>query len=381
MSDAILPGATLGILGSGQLGRMLALAAREMGYKVGVYSPEANSPTGQIADIEVIGSYDDLNALRAFARQVDVITQEFENVPVAALDAVGEIVPVRPGRAALHTAQHRLREKTFLHGAGIPCAPFRAINTEDDLIQAVEELGTPSVLKTAGFGYDGKGQAKILRPEDAVAAWDAIDRQPAVLEGFIDFERELSLVGARGVDGEFVHFGLVDNTHANHILDVTLAPASVPEAVLLEAEQIARTIFQELEVVGVLCVEFFLGHNGNLIVNEIAPRTHNSGHWTIDGCVTSQFEQQLRAVCGLPLGSVEMLRPAAAMANLLGDIWPASGEPDWAAACAIPGVKLHLYGKAEARPGRKMGHLNAAAETPEAAAELVRRARALLSPR
>ncbi|BDI32883.1 N5-carboxyaminoimidazole ribonucleotide synthase [Capsulimonas corticalis] len=378
MSEAILPGATIGILGSGQLGRMLALAAREMGYGVAVYSPEANSPTGQIADIEVVGAYDDLDALRAFAHQVDVVTQEFENVPVAALDAVGEIVSVRPGRAALHTAQHRLREKTFLHAAGIPCAPFRAIDTAEDLARAVEELGAPCVLKTAGFGYDGKGQAKILHPEDAIAAWDSIDRQPAVLEGFIDFERELSLVGARGVDGEFAHFGLVENTHAKHILDVTLAPATVPEAVLREAEEIARTIFQELEVVGVLCVEFFLGRNGNLLVNEIAPRTHNSGHWTIDGCVTSQFEQQLRAVCGLPLGSTEMLRPGAAMANLLGDVWPESGSPNWAASCAIPGVKLHLYGKAEARPGRKMGHLNAAAETPEAAAELVRRARAAL---
>lgn len=371
MSGPVLPGATVGVLGSGQLGRMLALAARRMGYRVHVLSPDSDSPTGQVADREWSAAYDDLDAVREFARSVDVVTLEFENIPAETVEEVSDAVPVRPGWKALHTAQNRLREKTFLEKAGFPVAPFREVSERTALDGALREIGAPAVLKTAGFGYDGKGQSKIVAPEEADVAWDALGGE-AVLEAWVDFEREVSVVAARGVDGSFAHYGLVENTHDRHILNVTVAPAGVPPEIEREAVEIARGIFEELEVVGTACMEFFLTSDGKLLVNEIAPRPHNSGHWTIEGAVTSQFEQQLRAVCGLPLGSAELLRPAA-MANLLGDAW-ANGEPDWETVCALPDVKLHLYGKAEARPGRKMGHVTALADTSEAAAERVLKA-------
>ncbi len=377
MNQPILPGAVIGVLGSGQLGRMLALAARRMGYRVHTLSPEAQTPTGQVADLEVVAAYDDLDAVRAFARQVDVVTFEFENVSAAATRAAAEYAPVRPDGAVLHTTQHRLREKTFLARAGFPVTPFRAAASLDDLRQAVQALGTPAVLKTAGFGYDGKGQVKIAAPAETGQAWQALGGQEALLEAFVDFEREVSVVAARGLDGAFVHYGVIENTHRQHILDVSLAPPTLAPEVAAEAVAIARGILEALEVVGVLCVEFFLTRAGRLLVNELAPRPHNSGHLTIDACVTSQFEQQLRAVCGLPLGSPAQLRPAA-MANLLGDLWQA-GEPDWAAACAFPAVKLHLYGKQTPRPGRKMGHLTALADSAAAAAHIARAARAALT--
>jgi 5-(carboxyamino)imidazole ribonucleotide synthase len=279
----------------------------------------------------------------------------------------------------LYTTQHRIREKQFLSSAGIPVAPFRLIRSLDDLNTALDELGTPSILKTAGFGYDGKGQVRIKAKEEASTAWASLRTNEAVLEGFIDFERELSIIAARTEDGQFTHYGLVENQHKNHILDLTIAPAPHSAALLKDAEEIARTVLSKLEVIGVLCVELFLTRDQRLLVNELAPRPHNSGHWTIDACVTSQFEQQLRTVCGLPLGSTEQLRPAA-MANLLGDVWQ-NGTPDWSAACAMRDVKLHLYGKMEARPGRKMGHLTALGPTPEAAAEIVLRAREVLTRR
>ncbi len=376
MSQPILPGATIGVLGSGQLGRMLAIAARRMGYHIHTFSPEAQTPTGQIADLEVVAAYDDLKAVRTFARRVDVVTFEFENVSAAAAQAAAEYAPVRPDGAVLHTTQHRLREKTFLERAGFPVTPFRAVSSLDDLRQALQSLGTPAVLKTAGFGYDGKGQVKIAAPGEAEAAWQGIGGQEALLEAFVDFEREVSVVAARGVDGSFAHYGVIENAHRNHILDVSLAPPTLPPALAAEAVEIARGILETLEVVGVLCVEFFLTRAGKLLVNELAPRPHNSGHLTVDACVTSQFEQQLRAVCGLPLGATELLRPAA-MANLLGDLWQA-GEPDWAAVCAFPTVKLHLYGKQQARPGRKMGHLTALAGSAAEAAQMARAARAAL---
>jgi 5-(carboxyamino)imidazole ribonucleotide synthase len=377
MSHAILPGATIGVLGSGQLGRMLAIAARRMGYHIHTFSPEAKTPTGQVADLEVVAAYDDLDAVRAFARQVDVVTFEFENVSAAAARAAAAYAPVRPDGAVLHTTQHRLREKMFLARAGFPVTPFQAVSSLDELRQAVQTLGTPAVLKTAGFGYDGKGQVKIAAPAEAASAWQALGGQETLLEAFVDFEREVSVVAARGLDGTFVHYGVIENTHHNHILDVSLAPPALAPEMAAEAVAIARGILEALEVVGVLCVEFFLTSAGKLLVNELAPRPHNSGHLTIDACVTSQFEQQLRAVCGLPLGSTEQLRPAA-MANLLGDLWQA-GEPDWAAACAFPAVKLHLYGKQHPRPGRKMGHLTALAASAAEAAQLARAARAALT--
>ncbi len=377
MSAPILPGATVGVLGSGQLGRMLALAARRMGYRIHTFSPERDTPTGQVADREIVASYDDLDAVRAFAADVDVVTLEFENIPAATVEAIAAHIPVRPGGAVLHTTQHRIREKTFLRDAGFPVTRFRPIATRDDLREGLAAFGYPAILKTADFGYDGKGQAAIAAPDEADAAFAAFAGRAAILEAFVDFAREVSVVAARGLDGSFGHFGVVENSHAHHILDTTVAPAAVPPETARDAVAIARGILDALGVVGVACVEFFLTHGGALIVNEIAPRPHNSGHFTVDACATSQFEQQLRAVCGLPLGATEQLRPAA-MANLLGDLWQA-GEPDWAAACAFPHVKLHLYGKATPRPGRKMGHLTALAGGTDDALRTVRSAREALT--
>ncbi|MBS1786073.1 MAG: 5-(carboxyamino)imidazole ribonucleotide synthase [Acidobacteria bacterium] len=374
---SILPGSVIGVLGSGQLGRMFTIAARRMGYRVHTFSPETDTPTGQVADVEIKAHYDDLNAVRGFASSVDVVTFEFENVPSATAAAAAERAPVRPDGAILHTTQNRLREKTFLRNHGFPVTPFKAINSIEDLLAGLTEFRCPAVLKTAGFGYDGKGQAKIKAIEEAEIAFDAAGKQELILEAFVDFECELSVVAARGVDGSFTHWGAIENQHSNHILDVSIAPAHVPPEIASEAVEIARGVLEQLQVVGVMCVEFFLTRQGKLLINELAPRPHNSGHLTFDACVTSQFEQQLRAVCGLPLGSTEFLRPAA-MANLLGDLWQ-GGEPNWAAACAMPEVKLHLYGKSDAKPGRKMGHLTAMAATADEAARLVRAAREALT--
>jgi 5-(carboxyamino)imidazole ribonucleotide synthase len=363
----VLPGAAIGVLGSGQLGRMFAIAARGMGYRVHTLSPDTDTPTGQVADVEVTADYGDLDAVRRFARGVDVVTFEFENVQAQTVEALEQLVPVRPAGRVLHTTQQRIREKTFLVQAGLPLAPFRAVRSLAELKAAIAEIGCPAVLKTARFGYDGKGQAVVPMPESAEGAWAAVGGEEAVLEAFVDFECELSVVAARGADGEFAHYGALENRHANHILDLTVAPGRVPPRVARDAVEIARALLDKLEVVGVLCVEMFLTRGGRLLVNELAPRPHNSGHFTFDACVTSQFEQQLRAVCGLRLGSTQQMR-AAASANLLGDLW-AEGEPDWAAACAHSDVKLHLYGKHEARPGRKMGHLTALAATAGEALE------------
>lgn len=376
-SQPILPGSTIGVLGSGQLGRMFAIAARRMGYRVHTFSPDEDTPTGQIADEEIIASYDDLDAVRNFARKVSVVTFEFENVSSAAVEAASEFAHVRPGGHVLHTSQHRLREKTFLADNGFPVAPFRRVNSLDDLLAALNEIGCPAVLKTAGFGYDGKGQSKITSPDQAQDALNALGNQEAVLESFINFEREVSVIAARNIDGVFVHYGVVANEHRNHILDITVAPAPVSAHVQNEAVEIARGVLETLNVVGVMCVEFFLTRDGKLLINETAPRPHNSGHFSFDASVTSQFEQQLRAVCGLPLGSTELLRPAA-MANLLGDLWE-RGEPNWAAACAFPHVKVHLYGKLAPRKGRKMGHLTALASSAQEAERMVRAARNALT--
>jgi len=372
----VLPGAAIGVLGSGQLGRMFTIAARRMGYRVHTFSPDADTPTGQVADVEVTASYDDLRAVREFARRVGVVTFEFENVPAAAARAAAECVPVRPAGSVLHTTQQRAREKTFLAQSGFPVTPFRVVTSAAELGRALDELGTPAVLKSAAFGYDGKGQFAIQAREQAAEAWRAVGGKEGVLEAFIDFEKEISVVGARGADGCFEHFGAIENRHEHHILDVSFTPARIPERLESEAVEIAHAVMEELNVAGVLCVEFFITRDGRLLINELAPRPHNSGHLTIDACITSQFEQQLRAVCGLPLGSTRRLQPAA-MANLLGDLWNRH-EPNWQAATAFPGVKLHLYGKTEPRPGRKMGHLTALGETAEQAVQLVLAARASL---
>ncbi|MBS1795505.1 MAG: 5-(carboxyamino)imidazole ribonucleotide synthase [Acidobacteria bacterium] len=372
----VLPNSTIGVFGSGQLGRMFAIEARKMGYRVHTFSPDTDTPTGQVADLETSAAYEDLDAVRKFAQTVDVVTFEFENVPSKTVAAAAEFVAVYPRGEILHTTQNRLREKTFLARNGFPHAPFRHIKIVDDLYRAAREIGLPAVLKTAGFGYDGKGQQKLRALGEIDSAFEKLNGSEAVLEAFVEFEKEVSVVCARDRQGNFTHYGVIENAHENHILDVSFAPASVPEKVFAEAVEIARRVAETLDYVGTLCVEFFLTKDETLLINELAPRPHNSGHLTFDACVTSQFEQQLRAVCGLPLGATEFYKPSA-MANLLGDIWE-SGPPDWAAALADPRVKLHLYGKAEPRAGRKMGHLTAVAETAPEAVALVRAARANL---
>ncbi len=358
----ILPGATIGVLGSGQLGRMFAISARRMGYRVHTFSPLSDTPTGQIADREFRASYDDLDQVRDFARGVSAVTFEFENVPTATVEAAAEFAPVRPGGHVLYTAQNRLREKGFLLSRGFPVTNFKAIRSLEDLSSGLLELGTPAILKTAGFGYDGKGQTRISSAEQAAQAFDSAGPQELILEAFVDFACELSVIAARGLDGSHADWGVIENRHRNHILDVSVTPVEhLPQETLNEARKIVRAVLEELDVVGVMCVEFFLTRDGRLLINELAPRPHNSGHLTFDACITSQFEQQLRAVCGLPLGSTELLRPAA-MANLLGDLWN-DGEPDWASACSFPDVKLHLYGKITPMAGRKMGHLTALGST------------------
>jgi len=368
-SALIAPGAALGLLGGGQLGRMFAMAARRMGYRVHTFSPEDDSPAGQIADLEVTALYADIDALRAFAGGVDVVTFEFENIPTEAIDAVESLVAVRPSGMALHLAQQRAREKTFLADRGVPTVPFASAESFDELWDAVASVGTPAVIKTAAFGYDGKGQHKVTTPADVEHVWTAIGHQPAVVEKFMSLQAEISIIAARGADGDVAMYSPFENRHRDHILDVTTVPAAIPTALATQANDITRTILEELQYVGVLCVEFFVSTDGDLLVNELAPRPHNSGHLTIDAAVTSQFEQQVRAVCGLPLGAPEIPRPAA-MANLLGDLW-IDGEPNWAAACRFPDVKLHLYGKTEPRPGRKMGHLTAVGATVNEAQDLV----------
>jgi 5-(carboxyamino)imidazole ribonucleotide synthase len=379
-AGVILPGATLGVLGSGQLGRMFTIAARRLGYRVDIFSPDSDTPAGQVGDVEVVAPYEDLDRVRDFARAVSVVTFEFENVPSATSRAAAEVVPVRPAGEVLHITQQRLREKTFLGSRGFPVTPFRRITTLAELEAAARDLGLPAVLKTASFGYDGKGQQKLRSAAELPAAFAALAGAEGIYEAFVDFSKEVSVIAARTLDGGFAAFPVFENAHADHILDVTFAPAAIPEVLSAEAVRLARGILEALDVVGLLTVELFVTRDGRLLVNELAPRTHNSGHLTIDACVTCQFEQQLRAVCGLPLGSTELRRPAA-MANLLGDIWiAAGGEPDWAAALSDPLVKLHLYGKASPRKGRKMGHLTATGATVDEAVERVRSARARLVP-
>lgn len=373
MTRQKFPGSTIGVFGSGQLGRMFAIEARKMGYRVHTFSPDSDTPTGQVADIETKAKYDDIDSVREFARAVDVVTFEFENVPAATVDAAAAFADVYPKGQILHTTQDRLREKTFLAENGFPITPFCYIKLVDDLFRAADKVGFPAVLKTAGFGYDGKGQTKVRAHSDIEPAFDTMSGQDAILEAFVDFEKEVSVVCARGQDGSFVHYGVIENEHVRHILDVSFAPAIVSESILNNAVDIARNIAEILDYVGTLCVEFFLTKNDQLLVNELAPRPHNSGHLTFGPCITSQFEQQVRAVCGLPLGSTDFYRPAA-MANLLGDIWE-FGVPNWNAAIADPNVKLHLYGKAEAKPGRKMGHLTATGTSAIEAVNSVRAAR------
>ncbi len=379
MTRRFLPGATIGLMGSGQLGRMFAVAARRMGYRVNVFSPERETPAGQFADREVTGAYEDEPAVRGFAKDLDLLTFEFENIPRQTIEWCAAECEVRPAASILHTAQNRLREKDFLSQAGIPVGPYRAVRSASELSDAIGAIKTPAILKSAAFGYDGKGQRFLEQPLDAEEIWQERPGDELILEGAIDFEKEVSAIVARGPDGSMATFPVCENMHRNHILDVTVVPARVSAEVEKSAADLARTIAAKMELVGLLAVELFLQRDGTLLVNELAPRPHNSGHWTIEGSATSQFEQHLRAVCGLPLGSTQLLSPAA-MANLLGDLWE-GGEPNWSAALAVQGVRLHLYGKHHPRPRRKMGHLTALASTAEAAMAAVIKARDALNQR
>ncbi|MBU6372336.1 MAG: 5-(carboxyamino)imidazole ribonucleotide synthase [Alphaproteobacteria bacterium] len=346
------PGATIGILGGGQLGRMLALAAAELGFDVHVFTPEDDSPAARVAARCTRAAYDDTAALAAFARAVDVVTFEFENVPAATVEAlVAAGAVVRPGARALAVAQDRLLEKAFLTEAGAPTVAHRRIDGPDDIPAALGALGAPALLKTRRLGYDGKGQAWVRSPADAATAWASIGAAPAILEAAARFEREISVIAARGADGAIAVYDVCENRHADGILAETRVPAQAPSATTAAAVAATRAVLAALDYVGVLAIEFFVMPDGAVLANEMAPRVHNSGHWTQDACIACQFENQIRAVAGWPLGDVTRFADVR-MLNLIGD-----AAADWRAHAATPGAAVHLYGKREARPGRKMGHV------------------------
>ncbi len=345
------PGSVIGMLGGGQLGRMTALAAARLGYRTHVFCPDADSPCGQVTDRQTLSSYGDRAALARFAEAVDVATYEFENVPHDAVAFLAMRVPVRPGPRVLGVCQDRREEKRFVNSLGIGTAPFAVVPEPAVLESALGQVGVPAVLKAATLGYDGKAQVLVSDARMVDEAWERIGARPAVLERFLDLAGELSVIVGRGFDGAMACYPAVANRHENHILAETVVPAPYGAEIAAEAEDIARRITEALDVIGLLAVEMFLTTDGRVLVNELAPRPHNSGHWTIDACATSQFEQLVRAICGLPLGSVERLADAV-MTNLLGD-----DIDRWPEIVAEPGARLHLYGKVEARPGRKMGHV------------------------
>ena len=352
MSAPLRPGAAIGIIGGGQLGRMSAMAAARLGYRCHIYAPDPDGPASQVSALTQCGAYDDLDALRAFGRGVDVVTFEFENVSAAGLDALAAVTPVHPSPNILRTSQDRLVEKAFFESAGAPVGPWRAVTDRPGLDTAVTELGLPSVLKTTRLGYDGRGQAVLRNPGDLDAAWDRLAPKPLILEKFVDFACEISVIVARSATGQIAAFDAVENRHRHHILDLTLAPAQVTPAIAETARTLAITIAENLDLVGLLAIEMFVDSNGHLLINEMAPRPHNSGHWTIDACPASQFELHIRAVAGLPLPPATR-HADAVMKNLVG--------PDdlalWPTILATPGLIPHHYGKTEARPGRKMGHV------------------------
>ncbi len=352
MSTALPPNSTIGIVGGGQLGRMSALAAARLGYRCHVLTPERDSPASLVSAGTTLGAYEDPATLRAFAGRVDVITFEFENISAEGLDLLASLRPVRPSPAVLRISQYRLAEKSFLNGIGVPTAPWAAVNSRAELDAAVARIGLPAVLKTARLGYDGRGQAVLRRPEEVAAAFDALLPRPLILEGFIDFACEISVVVARGADGAMAAFDTVENGHRDHILDITHAPARIPDQTAAAAQALARRVAEGLDLVGVLAVEMFITAEGRVLANEIAPRPHNSGHWTIDACPASQFEMHVRAVAGLPLPPAAR-HSDAVMKNLVGPAEMAL----WPAIVATPGLIPHHYGKTEARPGRKMGHV------------------------
>lgn len=365
-AEAILPPASIAVIGDGQLGRMFIQAAQRMGYRAGVLTANDDSPAAQLAHWSVMGEPGELSALRALASQSRAVTVEFENVSAPALRWLARWLPTRPGWRTLWVSQNRLREKTFLLKNGVPHAPWRPVRSTSELRATPQALGFPLILKTAASGYDGKGQIRVERADELDRSWAELGRVPCVAEGWVDFAAEVSVVIARGADGQGVAYPVGLNRHERHILDSTLMPAPVGPIVAAEAQGLALSIAQALGTIGVLTVEFFVTSDGRLLVNELAPRPHNSGHLTIEAAVSSQFEQQVRALCGLALGKPDLVVPAA-MVNLLGDLWE-NGEPDWKSALKHdPGVKLHLYGKQTAAPGRKMGHLTVMDPDPQTA--------------
>jgi len=373
----IQPGATLGVVGGGQLGRMFAIAARQMGYRIAVWSDEAG-PASECADISLVADYGDVAAGEAFFAQISALTFETEKLPLELFRRVPAGIPIRPGIRFLEMSQNRLREKGGLQAAGLPVGPFAPVRSLAELEAGVAALGTPAILKTASGGYDGKGQIRIDAAADLAQVWRSLNTDEAILEAFVPFVDEISVVAARDVSGQCVTYGPIHNTHRHHILDISYCPVNLADAIRQRAVDITQRIAAEFAVVGVFCVELFVLADGAVWINEIAPRPHNSGHLTIEGHVTSQFQQQVRCLCGWRVGSAEQLKPVA-MANVLGDCWR-SGPPDWGAvASRWPQVQWHLYGKTEPRAGRKMGHLTATAETAAAAVESVVVARQVLS--
>jgi 5-(carboxyamino)imidazole ribonucleotide synthase len=379
----ILPGKTIGVLGGGQLGRMLAHAAERLGYRVHIYEPATDSPAGEVAAQEVNAPYTDVEQLRAFVERCDVVTYEFENIPVEPLWSVEKKATLHPHSNVLEVCQNRMREKTWLRKNGFPHVPFTEVEAGDDLAAGIRRIGTPCVVKTADFGYDGKGQLKVTDDASSARAVASFVRQRAVVEKYIDFKCELSVIIARSSTGEMKTFPVAENIHTKHILDFSIAPARISDAIRVEAENLAKAIAEKLNLVGLLAVEMFLTDRGEILVNELAPRPHNSGHYTMDACVTSQFEQHVRAICGLPLGSVEMTAPAV-MVNVLGDAWKwkgdaVVGEPNWSAILSHPSAKLHLYGKREPRVGRKMGHFTVCSDGVNTALDEARSLKAKLA--
>ncbi len=376
----IPPGKTIGVLGGGQLGRMFSHAATRLGYRVHIYEPERNSPAGEVSAEHTAAPYTDTERLIEFARSCDVITYEFENIPVEPLWKIEKLpAPLRPSWQVLEVCQNRMREKTWLKRNNIPHVPFTEVESGHDLAAAIRRIGLPCVVKTADFGYDGKGQIKVTDDASSTRAVSSFSRQRAVVEKYIDFKCELSVLVARSPSGEVKTFPVAENIHTKHILDFSILPARINPAVRAEAEKLAVTIAEKLDLVGLLAVEMFLSDRGEILVNELAPRPHNSGHYTMDACVTSQFEQQVRAICDLPLGDTALTAPAVVMVNILGDAWKWSadgrllGEPHWEKLLSESGVHLHLYGKSEPRIGRKMGHFNVTAPTADDALNRARK--------
>ncbi len=374
----ILPGSTLGMLGGGQLGRMFVIAAMEMGYKVIVLDPDPSSPAGQLADEHILAAYDDEKALEKLGKACDVITTEFENIPAAVLNKLTEYCSVHPSANAVEKAQDRILEKAFILSCGLLPVPYGVIEKKSDIAKAIKEVSFPCILKTARFGYDGKGQQTINRAEDVEAAFMAVEQRACVLEQRIDLDCEVSVILGRNKSGESKCFPVVENTHVDGILFQSFAPANVPEDLAKSAQVAAIRMADKLGYVGVMAVEFFVTKKGELLINEMAPRTHNSGHFTMDACVTSQFEQQVRMICGLPFGNTTLLSPVV-MTNMLGDLWGKSAEaadnkkaprsirPKWQNLLSSHSSKLHLYGKLDARISRKMGHFNTLSDDLEKA--------------